>query len=49
MQQIYDKEKASMTLAKLKRDGVVFEVSVDSEAAIKFKKGEIDRCQRSGP
>ncbi len=38
MQQIYDKEKESMTLARLKRDGGVFEVSVDSEAAIKFKK-----------
>ncbi len=39
MQQIYGKEKAALTVARLKKGGDSFEVSVDSEAAIKFKKG----------
>lgn len=39
MQQIYDKEKISLTVARLKKGGENYEVSVNSEAAINFKKG----------
>ncbi len=39
MQRVHDKEKTKLTVARLKKDGENFEVSVDSEAAIRFKKG----------
>jgi len=39
MQGIVDREKTKLNVARLKKGGEVFEVSVDSEAAINFKKG----------
>ena len=39
MQGIVDREKAKINVARLKRGGETFEVSIDSEKAINFKKG----------
>lgn len=42
MQQAYTKEKGNLTLARLKKSGKNFEVSIDSDAALAFKKGAGD-------
>ena len=39
MQGIVDREKTKINVARLKRGGETFEVSIDSEKAINFKKG----------
>ncbi|MBI4150400.1 ribosome assembly factor SBDS [Candidatus Woesearchaeota archaeon] len=39
-QQIFDKERVSFNLARLKKGGSVFEVAVDPDLAIEFKKGK---------
>ncbi|MDD5087134.1 MAG: ribosome assembly factor SBDS [Candidatus Nanoarchaeia archaeon] len=38
--QIYDKERFSLNLAKLKKGGENFEVSIDSDKAIEFRQGK---------
>lgn len=40
--QIYNKEKADITIARLKKSGEIFEISVDPDAALAFKKGQGD-------
>lgn len=39
-QQTFDKERVSFNLARLKKSGTVFEVAVDPDQAIAFKKGK---------
>ena len=42
VRQIYNKEKANITIARLKKKGNVFELDVDPDAAMAFKKGQGD-------
>ena len=37
----YDPEKFNLDVARIKKQGVVFEIAVDSEAAIAFKEGSL--------
>lgn len=38
----YDKEKISLNTARLKKNGLVFEIAIDADLAIAFKKGDED-------
>ncbi len=41
LRQTFDKERVSFNIARLKKGGAVFEVAIDPDLAIEFKKGKV--------